>query len=62
MDWATITAVLTLLVGGGGFMFILAKSAEAKKKIIESLNRRPPVKWARFYDFDIDRKGLTFHV
>ena len=57
------TSAVTLAgAGGGGFMFILAKSAEAKKKIIESLNRRPPVKWARFYDFDLDGKGLTFHV
>ena len=57
------TSAVTLAgAGGGGFMFILAKSAEAKKKIIESLNRRPPVKWARFYDFELDGKGLTFHV
>lgn len=57
------TSAVTLAgAGGGGFMFILAKSAEAKKKIVASLNRRPPVKWARFYEFDIDGKGLQFHV
>ena len=56
------SAVTVAGAGGGGFMFILAKSAEAKAKIIASLNRRPPVKWARFYDFDLDLKGLTFHV
>jgi galactokinase/mevalonate kinase-like predicted kinase len=56
------SAVSIAGAGGGGFMFILAKSAEAKKKIVASLNRRPPVKWAKFYDFDVDEKGLTFHV
>ena len=57
------TSAVTLAgAGGGGFMFILAKSAAAKKKIIASLNRRPPVKWAKFYDFDVDEKGLQFHV
>lgn len=56
------SAVTIAGAGGGGFMFILAKNAEAKKKIVASLDRRPPVKWARFYDFDIDTKGLAFHV
>ena len=56
------SAVSIAGAGGGGFMFILAKSAEAKNKIVASLNRRPPVKWAKFYDFDVDEKGLTFHV
>ena len=57
------TSAVTLAgAGGGGFMFILAKSAKAKKKIMASLNRRPPVKWARFYDFGIDEKGLSFDV
>ena len=27
MDWATITAVLTLLVGGGGFLFYSQRKA-----------------------------------
>ena len=57
------TSAVTLAgAGGGGFMFILAKNAESKSKIMASLNRRPPVKWARFYEFDIDGKGLQFHV
>ena len=56
------SAVSIAGAGGGGFMFILAKSAEAKNKIVASLDRRPPVKWAKFYDFDVDEKGLTFHV
>ena len=57
------TSAVTLAgAGGGGFMFILAKSAEAKRKIVASLNRRPPVRWARFYNFALDGKGLTFHV
>ena len=56
------SAVTIAGAGGGGFMFILAKSAEAKQKIMASLNRRPPVKWARFYEFDIDEKGLSFYV
>ena len=57
------TSAVTLAgAGGGGFMFILAKSPAAKRKIIASLNRRPPVRWARFYDFALDGKGITFHV
>ena len=49
------------LVGDAEFaQLILAKSAEAKRKIVASLNRRPPVRWARFYDFAVDVKGLTF--
>ena len=57
------TSAVTLAgAGGGGFMFILAKSAEAKRKIVASLSRRPPVRWARFYDFALDDKGITFHV
>ena len=56
------TSAVTLAgAGGGGFMFILAKSAAAKRKIVASLNRRPPVKWARFYSFALDGKGITFH-
>ena len=55
------TSAVTLAgAGGGGFMFILAKSVAAKRKIVASLNRRPPVRWARFYDFAIDMEGLTF--
>ena len=57
------TSAVTLAgAGGGGFMFILAKSAEAKRKIMASLSRRPPVRWARFYDFSLDGKGLVFNV
>ena len=57
------TSAVTLAgAGGGGFMFILAKSPAAKRKIIAALNRRPPVRWARFYDFALDGKGITFHV
>ena len=56
------TSAVTLAgAGGGGFMFILAKSKEAKRKILASLNKRPPVKWARFYRFALDGAGLTFH-
>ena len=44
--------------GGGGFMYILAKSAADAKKIRTILSRNPPSKWARFYDFAIDEEGL----
>jgi len=57
---ASETDAVTLCgAGGGGFMYILAKSAGAAKKIRQKLERNPPSKWSRFYDFAVDETGLT---
>ena len=53
-------SALTLAgAGGGGFMYILAKSPEDAKKIRSTLSRKAPSKWARFYDFAVDEIGMT---
>jgi fucokinase len=44
--------------GGGGFMYILAKSGAAAKKIRAELEKDPPSKYSKFYSFDIDMDGL----
>jgi galactokinase/mevalonate kinase-like predicted kinase len=48
--------------GGGGFIFIIAKSAESAERIIEKFEKRPPNKHARFFDFDVDQQGLKVTV
>ena len=53
-----VSALSLAGAGGGGFMYILAKSASDTKKIRTILSRNPPSKWARFYDFAIDEEGL----
>lgn len=50
-----ISAVSLCGAGGGGFMFVIASSKEAKAKIKASLEAHPPIKAGRFYDFDIVR-------
>ncbi len=45
--------------GGGGFMFILARTPAAVAKIRELLGDRRFSRYARFYDFDLDEQGLT---
>jgi len=53
------TAAATLAgAGGGGFMFLLAKSAADAKAIRRELERHAPTETARFYDFSIDVRGL----
>ena len=54
-----VSALSLAGAGGGGFMYILAKSTQAAKKIRRMLSRNPPNKWARFYDFAIDEAGMT---
>ncbi len=55
--WAE--AVTLTGAGGGGFMFILAKSAADAAKIRTTLEKNPPSQYSRFYDFAIDVEGLT---
>ena len=53
-----IDAVTLTGAGGGGFMYILAKSKADAAKIKTDLERRKPSKYSRFYSFEIDREGL----
>jgi len=48
--------------GGGGFMYILAKSAAAARRIREELGRNPPARHSRFYDFAVDTEGLRLET
>ena len=53
-------AAVTLCgAGGGGFMYILAKTAADAAKIRRRLGRNAPSKHSRFYDFSIDERGLA---
>lgn len=53
-----VSAVSLAGAGGGGFMYILAKSRADAKKIRAALNKNPPSRYSRFYDFEIDNQGL----
>ncbi len=48
--------------GGGGFIFMVARDAESALLVRRTLERNPPNSLARFFDFDIDRKGLSVTV
>lgn len=48
--------------GGGGFIFMVAKSAAAAGRIRKTFLAHPPNAHARFFDFDIDRQGLKITV
>ena len=54
------TSAVTLAgAGGGGFMYIFAKSTADAGKIKRQLLKSPPGKWSRFYDFSLDSDGLS---
>ena len=53
------SAVTLCGAGGGGFMYILAKSAADARRIRALLSKKPPSKYSRFYDFEIDNRGLA---
>lgn len=59
---AESSAALLPGAGGGGFIFLIAKSAEAAARIREKFERNPPNQQARFFDFDIDQQGLKVTV
>ncbi len=44
--------------GGGGFLFIIAKSAADAAAIRSDLENNAPLKHSRFYPFQIDKQGL----
>jgi fucokinase len=48
--------------GGGGFIFMIAKTAEAAQRIRATLNAKPLNAQARFFDFAIDYQGLKITV
>ena len=48
-----ISAVSLCGAGGGGFMFVIARSKDAKAKIRSVLEKHPPIKTGRFFDFEI---------
>ena len=48
--------------GGGGFIFLIARSVESARRIRAKLERTPPNPQARFFDFAIDQQGLKVTV
>ncbi len=57
-----VDAVSLTGAGGGGFMFILAKSPREAKKIREALHEKAPSQYSRFYDFDIVEEGMLLET
>ena len=53
------SAVSLAGAGGGGFMYILAKSRADARRIRAMLERNPPSRHSRFYDFGIDHRGMA---
>ena len=54
-----VSAVTLAGAGGGGFMYILAKSPAEARRVRKFLEDNPPSKLSRFYDFDIDKSGIA---
>jgi len=48
-----ISAVSLCGAGGGGFMFVVARSAAARARIRAVLEAHPPVRGGRFFDFEV---------
>jgi galactokinase/mevalonate kinase-like predicted kinase len=48
--------------GGGGFIFLLAKSAAAAERVRRTFEANPPNAHARFFDFGVDQQGLKVTV
>ena len=57
-----VSAVTLAGAGGGGFMYILAKSPADAREIRRFLERNPPSPHSRFYDFSVDEEGMDIHV
>ena len=54
-----VLAVSLAGAGGGGFMYILARTPADAVRIRRMLEKDPPSPLSRFYDFDIDNIGMT---
>ena len=57
-----VSAVSLTGAGGGGFMYILAKSSADADKVRKFLRKNPPSTASRFYAFDIDGQGMAVDV
>ena len=55
-------AVLLPGAGGGGFLFVIARSAAAARRLRANFESNPPNPHARVFDFDIDPVGLKVTV
>ncbi len=55
-------AVLLPGAGGGGFVFMVAKSVTAARRLRADLESNPPNAAARFFDFAVDTAGLKVTV
>ena len=53
-----VSAVTLAGAGGGGFMYILAKSPADAKALRSFLEKNPPSRHSRFYDFRLDGSGM----
>ena len=56
------SAVTLTGAGGGGFMFILAKSSADAQRIRAELTDAAPTSTAKFYGFELSRDGLTLET
>lgn len=54
-----VSAVSLAGAGGGGFMYILAKTKADAKRVREFLEADPPSPHSRFYAFDFDSLGMV---
>jgi galactokinase/mevalonate kinase-like predicted kinase len=57
-----LSAVTLTGAGGGGFMFMVAKSEKAADGIRRIFTEKPPSKYSRFYDFELDSSGMSIEV
>ncbi|MGN0852716.1 MAG: HigA family addiction module antitoxin [Kiritimatiellia bacterium] len=57
-----VLAVLLPGAGGGGFVFMVAKSVAAARRLRAGLESDPPNAAARFFDFRVDPVGLKVTV
>lgn len=48
--------------GGGGFLLMVCKSPQDAAAVREMLGAEPPNDRARFFDFNISRRGLVVTV
>ena len=55
-----VSAITLTGAGGGGFMFILAKSRNDAAAIRREFSEKPPSKYSRFYHFALSSDGISF--
>jgi galactokinase/mevalonate kinase-like predicted kinase len=53
-----LAAAKLLGAGGGGYLFLVARDAEAAVRIRERLEANPPNSGARFVEFSLSETGL----